>query len=150
MQSLPGLKSLTAFRIVAFRSEDTCPWLSTELRQFTIDNLSHCPHLKLEYLAINSTVSKIGRREKRPKGPHGQKAAGDSRRVRMGIGAVDAISGESDSADADTDADADADADASESEDEAAGLAMGIVASLKFCEVEGVRIFEKDVLGGKL
>lgn len=68
----------------------------------------------------------------------------------MGIAAVDAISGESDSADADTDADADADADASESDDEAAGLAMGIVASLKFCEVEGVRIFEKDVLGGKL
>lgn len=154
MQSLPGLKSLTAFRIVAFRSEDTCPWLSTELRKFTIDNLSHCPHLKLEYLAINSAaskpVSKIGRREKRPKGPHGQDIAGDSGRVRLGIGAVDAISGESDSADADTDADADADADASESEDEAAGLAMGIVASLKFCEVEGVRIFEKDVLGGKL
>lgn len=141
MQSLPGLKSLTAFRIVAFRSEDTCPWLSTELRKFTIDNLSHCPHLQIEYLAINNMVSKIARREKVVKGTHiGNKTAGGIGSVGMGTGVADATNGE----------DEEDEADASESEEEAGGLAMGIVANLKFCEVDGVRIFERDVLQGKL
>ncbi|KAA6410485.1 MAG: hypothetical protein FRX48_05907 [Lasallia pustulata] len=62
MQSLPGLTALTAFRIVAFRSEDSCPWVSNELRKFTVDNLSHCPRLRLRWLGINSHVSEIRRR----------------------------------------------------------------------------------------
>lgn len=130
MQSLPGLKSLTAFRIVAFRSEDNCPWLSSELRRFTIDNLSHCPHLRIEYLAINSAVWRIARR-------------GISAKGKSGVQKTTALGG----ADASSEED---DADSSESEAEGVGLAMDIVANLKFYEVEGVRIFEKDVLGGKL
>lgn len=167
MQSLPGLKSLTAFRIVAFRPEDTCPYVGNELRRFTIDNLSHCPGLKIEYVAINSNVLRIARgargaakgvlKKRRSGGGAGGEAGASGGGLGGGLGVAGGVGiGPGSGAGIgpgmpDASSSGEEDADGSESDgEEGGGLVMDVVAILNFGEVEGVRIFEKDVLGGKL
>lgn len=53
MQHIAGLSQLRALHVVHLRSDDTCVWVMRETKQFLIDNVSHYPHLKLEWIAIN-------------------------------------------------------------------------------------------------
>ncbi|KAL2255021.1 hypothetical protein VTK26DRAFT_4330 [Humicola hyalothermophila] len=52
MQHIAGLVSLRALLVVHMRSDDTCVWVMRETKRFLIDNVSHYPHLKLEYVSI--------------------------------------------------------------------------------------------------
>ncbi|ROW09652.1 hypothetical protein VMCG_02651 [Cytospora schulzeri] len=53
LQHISGLTSLRALHIINLRSDDTCVWVMRETKRFILDNLSHYPELKLEWLAID-------------------------------------------------------------------------------------------------
>lgn len=51
MQYFSGLVNLRAINILRFRN-DTCIWVMREIVRFLVDNLSHHPELKLEWIAM--------------------------------------------------------------------------------------------------
>ncbi|KAL2876197.1 hypothetical protein SGCOL_008558 [Colletotrichum sp. CLE4] len=53
MQHLGGLVNLRALNVISFRNDDTCVWVMRETRKFLVDNLSHHPHMKLEWISID-------------------------------------------------------------------------------------------------
>ncbi|KAK0621555.1 hypothetical protein B0T17DRAFT_508894 [Bombardia bombarda] len=53
MQQIPGLVSLRALHIVRIRNDDTCVWVMRETKRFLIDNVSHHPDMKLEWVSID-------------------------------------------------------------------------------------------------
>ncbi|UKZ73608.1 hypothetical protein TrVFT333_001256 [Trichoderma virens FT-333] len=52
MQYFSGLVNLRAINILHFRNNDTCIWVVREILRFIVDNLSHYPELKLEWIAM--------------------------------------------------------------------------------------------------
>lgn len=52
MQHISSLVSLHALQIIHFRSNDTCIWVMREMLRFITDNISHHPHLKLEWVVM--------------------------------------------------------------------------------------------------
>ena len=57
MQQLSGLINLRALHIIQLRNDDTCVWVMRETKKFLVDNLSHFPDLKLEWLSIDDDHS---------------------------------------------------------------------------------------------
>jgi hypothetical protein len=53
MRKMPKLGSLRALHIVSLRNDDTCVWVMRETKEFLLDNLSHHPEMKLEWLSID-------------------------------------------------------------------------------------------------
>jgi hypothetical protein len=53
MQRIAGLSNLVALHIISLRNEDTCVWVMRETKQFLIDNLTHHPEMKLEWVSID-------------------------------------------------------------------------------------------------
>ncbi|KAK3991292.1 hypothetical protein QBC44DRAFT_379794 [Cladorrhinum sp. PSN332] len=53
MQRIGGFVALRALHIFQLRNEDTCVWVMRETKRFLIDNLSHYPELKLEWISID-------------------------------------------------------------------------------------------------
>ena len=53
MQHIAGLSELRALHVVHLRNDDTCVWVMRETKRFLIDNVSHYPDLKLEWIAID-------------------------------------------------------------------------------------------------
>ncbi|KAI9870785.1 MAG: hypothetical protein M1830_003810, partial [Pleopsidium flavum] len=62
MQYLSGLKSLHALHVLNFRSDDTCIWVFRELRKFIVDNISHHEDMKIEFLALKDSLSRLARK----------------------------------------------------------------------------------------
>ncbi|OAA68418.1 F-box domain, Skp2-like protein [Niveomyces insectorum RCEF 264] len=82
LQCIYGYTSLVALHVIHLRNDDTCVWVMRETKRFLIDMLSHHPHLKLEYLAIdsnNGTVERIVRVDARKEREKRQ----ERRRARM-------------------------------------------------------------------
>ena len=52
IQLLAGFKSLYALHIIALRSTDRIPVLQQESLNFGIDSLTHCPNMKIRYIAL--------------------------------------------------------------------------------------------------
>ncbi|KAK3353155.1 hypothetical protein B0T25DRAFT_454485 [Lasiosphaeria hispida] len=145
MQHLAGLISLRALHIIQLRNDDTCVWVMRETKRFLIDNLSHHPHLKLEWISVDDDdrverlirPSEFPRKEKRTKKSKGKQKAG-------------ALGGGSDlfpvlppleSWDVSSDSDDDEDLPDSKIE---------TVDNIHFYDVWGVRIFKKEVVHGWL
>lgn len=57
LRRLPGFVSLEALHIIQLRNDDTCVWVMQETKRFLLDTLTHYPHLKLEWLAIDNSVT---------------------------------------------------------------------------------------------
>ncbi|KAK3687546.1 F-box domain-containing protein [Podospora appendiculata] len=53
MQHLAGLSNLRALHIVRLRNDDTCVWVMRETKRFLVDNVSHHPEMKLEWISID-------------------------------------------------------------------------------------------------
>ncbi|KAL2267448.1 hypothetical protein VTJ83DRAFT_4725 [Remersonia thermophila] len=53
MQHISGLVKLCALHVVHLRNDDTCVWVMRETKRFLIDNVSHFPHLRLKWIAID-------------------------------------------------------------------------------------------------
>ncbi|MCJ1477454.1 hypothetical protein MMC13_006125 [Lambiella insularis] len=134
MQGIPGLKSLRALHLFAVRTTDPCVSITRECRKFTIDNISHCPDLKIRYLAMAGVVFELARR------PHSRptnKAADVKGKSKAMVGEANPI------VDPSTDSD-------DFSEIESGGLEIACVKHLKFAEVPSIKIFHKNIRTGKL
>lgn len=155
-QNISGLQKLHALHIISFRAEDTCVFVIQELRRFAIDILSCYPELKLEYIGFGSastTLARIKRKNKKPVGEEKGKGKGKAKAFSVGGGGgggfypgfgplgVEGVS-----------------EDEEEDEDEGdegaggggGGVNLEVEETLRFCEVVGVRIFRKDVMGGRV
>jgi hypothetical protein len=133
MQGIRGLTSLIAMHVLAIRATDQCQSIGRESRKFTIDNITHCPELKIRYLAMTGVVFELARKPKSRK----------VKRDRKGKGKGKAKEGEVGGGGGETDSD-------NFSEIEEGGLEMACVKHLKFTDVRWVRIFSKEVRTGKL
>jgi len=172
LQFMPGLTSLRAFHTIQFRTDDVCVWVYREFRKFTVDNISHNPDMKLEYIAVDNSVERLVRRVPVPKqkvdtkgkgkdisdttdtsskktftqivlGSEGMWPDGSSMSTglaaSMGTGGFDFPE---------------------ESEDDTfewgvgingkIGLKVETIEGLRFSDITGVRIFENEILGGRL
>lgn len=151
MQHLSGLISLRALHIVQLRNDDTCVWVMRETKRFLIDNLTHHPHLKLEWISIDDDdrverlirasdlPNKDKKQSKKAKGKQKAKTAttGGGNSPFPVLPAVDSWDNAASSSD-------------SESEDEDKDRRIETVENIHFYDVWGVRIFKKEVVTGRL
>ncbi|KAI9780973.1 MAG: hypothetical protein M1839_006412 [Geoglossum umbratile] len=132
LQYISGLVSLKALYILTCRTDDTCQWVVRELRSFAMDNIAHYPELKLEYLALDSTVERVIRKKVEPK------------KTKKPSGVQKLLAGkETEPKDSETSDDENSD------DDQQPGLKIETLA-VKFYDVYNVRIFRKDVKSGTL
>jgi hypothetical protein len=129
------------------------------------DTISHQPQLKLEYLALDSSGGAIGidqqvfrlvRRKNVPKTPAkvDKKGKGKETATSDLNGTIGSI-GSSIWGGLETQLPPGLDADSSDEEEEiegykVKGLRLEMMGGLKFSDIAGVRIFEKDVVSGRL
>ncbi|KND87843.1 hypothetical protein TOPH_07476, partial [Tolypocladium ophioglossoides CBS 100239] len=150
MQYFSGLTNLRAINILHFKNNDTCIWVMREILRFIVDNLSHHPELKLEWIAMeddrvdrvvrpSETSDEVPENEpaKRSKGkekPH--VPVGATSHGAFPLLPVDGLDSESDSDD--------------EGSDSGTRLRFKTVGPLRFYDVWGVKIFEKEIRSGRL
>jgi hypothetical protein len=132
MQTLSPLTSLHALQIISANT-DNCHSVIREIRQCVIDNISHYPQLNVEYVALSSMgngnmsthISRLVRKEKERKSDGVNKGTGSGKEpIKMGL-----------------------DADGEEEED---GLRFRVMEGVRMKDVVGVRIWEKEIWGGRL
>jgi hypothetical protein len=177
LQFMPGLVSLRAFHTIQFRTDDTCLWVCREFRRFTVDNVSHNPHMKLEFIALDNSVERLVRRVPLPKNNVENKgkgkeiagnADGSSRKtfaqlvfgsdgtwpdgtpMSAGLATGGPWTNGIDYSLVLEDSEDDEGAEWSFGISGKIGLKVETIEGMRFCNVTGVRIFEKDVLGGRL
>lgn len=157
-QYLPCLTELRAIHILHFRNDDKCPWVAREVRKFAVDCVAAHPKLKLEYIALEDEVERLGRRLRQTKvKPAKKDIKGKGKALEkdlentksmidslqslyhsLGGPPPDVSSEESEGSDADWDG------------DRGHGLRVETLETFSFFDVSGVRMWEKDVLGGWL
>ncbi|MCJ1284664.1 hypothetical protein MMC26_003999 [Xylographa opegraphella] len=140
MQGLPGLKNLVAMYILAIRTSDPGASIGRECRKFTIDNIWHCPQLKIKYLAMTGLVFELARRPESVAKPKRKKQVALDVKGKGKAKASDPLPV---AAEASTDSD-------DFSEIEGAGLEMACVKHLKFADVPDIVILRKEIRTGKL
>ncbi|KAG5926880.1 hypothetical protein E4U42_002847 [Claviceps africana] len=157
MQYFSGLVNLRAINILHFKSNDTCVWVVRELFRFIVDNLSHNPQLKLEWIATeDDRVDRVIRpcetqseaSSQAPAQRNKDKDKGKAHVWASGVGSpqypilpTDAI---------DTDSESDEDDDDDEDVDGGRRLRFKTIGPLQFYDVWGVKIFEKEIRKGVL
>ncbi|UNI21903.1 hypothetical protein JDV02_007849 [Purpureocillium takamizusanense] len=152
MQYFSGLINLRAINILHFRNNDTCIWVMREILRFIVDNLSHHPELKLEWIAMedervervvrpSETQDKVRQDEpaNRSKGKGKEKShvpTGAAMDSTFPLLPIDGLDSDSDSED--------------ESRDDGRRLRFQTFGPLQFYDVWGVKIFEKEIRSGRL
>jgi len=170
LQFIAGLTSLRALHTIQFRTDDTCMWVMREFRKFAVDNVSHNPNMKLEYLALDTSVERLVRR-KQPTKSAGKDKTTDKKgkgkakamdntskalaELIMGLGNSNFGDGGSSSISGlATPVLFEWQESSDEEENPGAigktGLKVETIEGIRFCDVGGVRIFEKDILAGRL
>ncbi|QUC21582.1 uncharacterized protein UV8b_05825 [Ustilaginoidea virens] len=154
MQYFSGLVSLRAINILHFRNNDTCIWVMREILRFMVDNLSHHPELKLEWIAMeDDRVDRVIRpsddaaescteaptkraSDKGKDKAHASASWGASSSPDYPLMPLDGLDSDSDSEDSDSDS--------------GSRLRYTTVGPLQFYDVWGVKIFEKEIRSGRL
>ncbi|KAJ2907339.1 uncharacterized protein MKZ38_003196 [Zalerion maritima] len=149
VQHIGNLANLRALHIQKFRNEDTCMWVMRETRRFVRDNLTHYPHLKLEFLCIDDErVDRILRhapeeenakadkeKEKEKANTNGTSITGPSYPMLSTANLADGNNSDSDSEAGDRDIQ---------------DMTLELFESMQFYDIWGVRIFKKEVMAGRL
>lgn len=158
MQYFSGLVNLRAINILHFKSNDTCLWVVRETLRNIVDNLSHYPQMRLEWIAMeDDRVDRVVRpneyddddlRRRRDSGstqhddldPFSAPAlppnSGQPSGSGLPIFPSDAIQDDSDSDD--------------ELYDSGSRLRYTTVGPMQFYDVWGIKIFEKEIRSGRL
>ncbi|KAK0620295.1 hypothetical protein B0T14DRAFT_457159 [Immersiella caudata] len=151
MQHLSGLINLRALHIIQLRNDDTCVWVMRETKRFLIDNLSHHPHLKLEWISIDDEdrVERLIRPSDRAKlNKMAPKKAKGKQKVSSPVGFSNGGNDlfpvlpppdNWDTAVSDSDED-----------DDSESQRIDSVDNIHFYDVWGVRIFKKEIVSGRL
>ncbi|KAJ4420781.1 hypothetical protein N0V85_000448 [Neurospora sp. IMI 360204] len=150
------LKNLHALHIMSLHSDDPCPSLSQEAKKFLIDNLSQHPLRKLEWISINDDdrvdhikFSKPLSAEEMKRRMAAKKAKGKAKATTSNgtsnnttqypmFPPPETWDGESSADDSYAD------------EESKTYIAFERLGTMHFCDVEGVRIFKKEVVSGRL
>ncbi|KAF8849293.1 hypothetical protein BDZ45DRAFT_604593 [Acephala macrosclerotiorum] len=158
LQSMPSMESLRALHTIQFRVDDTCVWVMREFRKFTVDIVSHNPDMKLEYLALENAVERLARRKAPPPKKMTKDSKGKGKAKGLDLVSAKALaelalgnSGPSSSWGDSTNAYFDL-GESSDDEDGLgkSGLRVETVEGARFCDVTGVKIFEKEIITGRL
>ncbi|KAG8407162.1 hypothetical protein J3458_020655 [Metarhizium acridum] len=152
VQYFSGLINLRAINILHFKNNDTCIWVMRELLRFIVDNLSHHPQLKLEWIAMeDDRVDRVVRPSECSADPSSQEPmnrtknkgkdkahapANGSSLQEYPVFPLEGLDSESESED--------------EGMDSGSRLRYKTVGPLPFYDVWGVKIFEKEIRSGKL
>ncbi|KAJ4017052.1 hypothetical protein NW752_006131 [Fusarium irregulare] len=146
MQYFAGLTSLRAINILRFRNNDTCIWVMREILNFIVDNLSHHPELKLEWIAMeDDRLDRVIRptdmpdEEEKRRGKGKKKAAVSNHHNNLNLPMLPTWGSDSESEDDDDDA-----------SNCGKRLRLKTVGVLQFYEVWGVKIFDKEIRSGRL
>lgn len=149
MQHLAGLVSLRALHIIQLRNDDTCVWVMRETKRFLIDNLSHHPHLKLEWISIDDDdrVERLLRPSDFPK--KDKKASKKSKGKQKALGS--SLGGGNDMFPVLAPPDNwDVSSSDSEDDEDLQDTRIETVDNIHFYDVWGVRIFKKEIVNGRL
>ncbi|KAJ4131557.1 hypothetical protein NW768_005748 [Fusarium equiseti] len=146
MQYFAGLTSLRAINILRFRNNDTCIWVMREILNFIVDNLSHHPELKLEWIAMeDDRLDRVIRptdmpnEEEKRRGKGKEKATVSNHHNNLNFPVLPTWGSDSESDDDDDDA-----------SNCGKRLRLKTVGVLQFYEVWGVKIFDKEIRSGRL
>ncbi|CAG8981180.1 hypothetical protein HYALB_00013191 [Hymenoscyphus albidus] len=171
LQFISGLTSLRALHTNYFRQEDQCQWVRNNFGKFLIDTVSQNPQMKLEYLALDQNVERLVRRskEKPLKKIFDKKGKGKAKSSDNAKALAEMILGPSGTwpdggainnggqSGINMPGNDDWQLSSDEEEDANAGPIVGklglrveTIDGVRFCDVPDVRIFEKDVVGGRL
>ncbi|KAG9230361.1 hypothetical protein BJ875DRAFT_385330 [Amylocarpus encephaloides] len=168
LQSIPGMVSLRALHTNYFRQEDQCEWIKSNFGKFLVDTVSHSPQMQLEYVALGQQIERLVRRAKaspsHESNKKGKGKATDNYKVlsEMVLGSSlpwpDGSSINNHASSSNTASGAPYFDWQASSDDESEhgpvvgklGLRIETVEGIRFSDVSGVRIFEKDVIGGRL
>ncbi|KAK4126657.1 hypothetical protein N657DRAFT_662807 [Parathielavia appendiculata] len=174
MQHIYGLASLRALHVVHLRNDDTCVWVMRETKKFLIDNVSHYPDLKLEWIAIDEDdrVDKLVRVPSPAQDGNGASDGEGKKKAKDTKGkgklettaAAAALDLEGEGGDVALEVSAliaaelgkheegsTSEADETDGEDEEGlGQKIQVLEGFAFSDVEGVRIFKKEVVAGRL
>ncbi|OBT66131.1 hypothetical protein VE03_05149 [Pseudogymnoascus sp. 23342-1-I1] len=138
-QYLPSLVSLKALHIINFRNDDTCHWVMREIPRFIADALSSHPSMKLEYLAVGSTVGRLIWKPKPVSKPEDKGKTITNMYTGEVILIPQELLGESES-----------ESESDEEDDSAHGLRLEFVDCGRFYDIPGVHMWKKDALLGRL
>ena len=149
MQHLSGLVSLRALHIVRLRNDDTCVWVMRETKRFLIDNVSHHPELKLEWVSVDDDdrverlirPSNYPKKDKKSKKSKGKQKATVGGGVTSGGTDVFPLLPPPDSWDVSSE---------SEDDEDLQDVKLETMENIHFYDVWGVRIFKKEVVNGRL
>lgn len=138
------MTKLRALHIVNLRNDDTCVWVMRETKRFIIDNLSHFPDLKLEWLAIDEDehAERLVRWKAPPK---------DKKKKEKAKGKEKATSWPSTNGDQypmlslEPGVDSDSDDD-----DISGGMKIETIDNFHFYDVWDVGIFKRNIVSGRL
>ncbi|QBZ58851.1 hypothetical protein PoMZ_03809 [Pyricularia oryzae] len=155
MQNMGGLVNLIALLIIRLRNEDTCVWVMRETKKFFLDNLSHHPEMKLEWLSIDDEDqleklvrithdSKKGKKSKsKGKEPaHVFHSHNDDLFPHL---SVDSWDGKSDSC-----SEEDSDDDDDDDDNGRPKVKLETIDGVHFYDVWGIKIFQKEIVSGRL
>ncbi|KPM34956.1 hypothetical protein AK830_g11609 [Neonectria ditissima] len=145
-----GLVNLRAMHILHFRNNDTCIWVMREILNFIVDNLSHHPELKLEWIAMeDDRLDRVIRPSETPK-----KSEEESKRRDKGKEKATITDHNNNDLPLLPMNDWGSDSDSDEDDDEAfhsgKRLRLKTVGVLQFYDVWGVKIFDKEIRSGRL
>lgn len=141
--------NLRALHIVNLRNDDTCVWVMRETKRFIIDNLSHFPELKLEWLAIDEDehAERLIRWKAPPKDRKKAKGKGKEK-------ASPPISTPSMSMNGDQfpvlSLEPGIDSDSDDDDDTGGGVKIETIDNIHFYDVWDVGIFKRDIVSGRL
>lgn len=158
MQYFQGLGNLRAINILHFKNNDTCLWVMREILRFIVDNLSHHPDMRLEWIAMeDERVDRVVRpsdfvdkflKDERKKDRRSKGKAKASNKTTINsqytagnhnypiLPSMDGLDSESESED--------------DVFDSGNRLKFKTVGPLQFYDVWGVKIFEKEIRSGRL
>ncbi|KAL2060812.1 hypothetical protein VTL71DRAFT_8864 [Oculimacula yallundae] len=159
LQYLSGLTSLRALHVVSFHNpEDHCAFATREFRRFVVDVICHNPNMKLEYLALDNAVDRLVQRKAMPKPKVDNKGKGKEMNWTSAKALAELVMGGSSSLVNGSVVGAWSEQgkydfpDSSDDEDGIVktGLRIEIIDGIRFSDILGVRIFEREVVTGKL
>ncbi|KAF3062201.1 putative f-box domain-containing protein [Daldinia childiae] len=148
IQRIAGLTNLRALQLISFRTEDTCLSVMRETRRFIVDALSFHPELKLEWLALGDDERAV-RILRKPGVPRKSKVSSNKDKkhapslnqgyVGNGLFPVAPVEwGATSESDDDDD------------DDPLLRVKLELVEPFSFYDIFGIRIFEKEIVNGRL
>lgn len=143
--------NLRALHIINLRNDDTCVWVMRETKRFVIDNLSHYPELKLEWLAIDDDerVERILRWKETPKEKKAKSAKSKGKEKAVPLTSLP--NGDHFPVLTLDNLDLGSESDEDDEEESTHGTSkIETIDNIHFYDVWGVRIFKREVITGRL